>query len=182
MRLPLQQKAVSLLLEMGLKQQEGRHRQEVRAGKQGQGQRKGHGQKKGKSKNECKRKAKIFPYFNDRGCNHGSACKMLHGDFGMATLDDKMQANLRRKRRQLPPRRRLMLRRRQLRTLPSEAVWILDLGSGDFLCRKSPLRIGQAEEDQLTATISEHMSWMSMPTQGFLPRSDAQASYPFVGL
>ena len=101
----------------------------------------------------------------------------------MATIDDKMHANLRRKRRQLPLRRRLMLRHRQLRTLPSEAAWILDLGSGDcFLCKKSLLRIRQAVEDKVTASVSEHMSCMSMPKQRFPPRNDAQASYPFCRL
>ena len=55
---------------------------------------KGKGKDKGKAKgkDKGKGKGKICPYFNDKGCNHGSACKMLHEAPAMAARDDQTQA------------------------------------------------------------------------------------------
>ena len=45
--------------------------------KQGKGKGGGKGKDKGK-KGKGKGKGKICPFFNDKGRNYGSACKMLH--------------------------------------------------------------------------------------------------------
>ena len=54
---------------------------------------KGKGKGKGKGKDKDKGKGKICPYFNDKGFNYGSACKMLHEAPAMAARDDQTQAN-----------------------------------------------------------------------------------------
>ena len=56
------------------------------------GKGKGKGKDKGK-KGKGKGKGKICPLFNDKGCNHGSACKMLHEAPAMAARDDQTPAN-----------------------------------------------------------------------------------------
>ena len=56
------------------------------------GKGKGKGKDKGK-KGKGKGKGKICPLFNDKGCNHGSACKMLHEAPAMAARDDQTLAN-----------------------------------------------------------------------------------------
>ena len=51
------------------------------------------GRGKGKDKDKGKGKGKICPYFNDEGCNYGSACKMLHEAPAMAARHDQMWPN-----------------------------------------------------------------------------------------
>ena len=54
---------------------------------------KGKGKDKGK-KGKGKGKGKICPFYNDTGCNNGSACKMLHEAPAMASEVDQAPANL----------------------------------------------------------------------------------------
>ena len=56
------------------------------------GKGKGGGKDKGK-KGKGKGKGKTCPFFNDKGCNNGSACKMLREAPAMAARDDQTPAN-----------------------------------------------------------------------------------------
>ena len=47
------------------------------------------GKGKGKDKDKGKGKGKSCLHFNDKGCNYGSACKMLHEAPAMAACDDQ---------------------------------------------------------------------------------------------
>ena len=57
------------------------------------GKGKGKNKDKDKDKDKGKGKGKICPYFNDKGCNNGSARKMLHEAPAMAARDDQTQPN-----------------------------------------------------------------------------------------
>ena len=61
--------------------------------KQGKGKGGGKGKDKGK-KGKGKGKGKICPFFNDKGRNYGSACKMLHEAPAMVAEIDQAPANL----------------------------------------------------------------------------------------
>ena len=86
--------------ELRVQPQEGGHRQglegrkEAQANKgKGKGKGKDQGKEKGKDKGKGKGKGKVYPYFNDKGCNYGSACKMLHEAPAMAARDDQTRPN-----------------------------------------------------------------------------------------
>ena len=66
-------------------------KEEAQANK-GKGKGKGKDKSKGKGKDKGKRKGKICLFFNDKGCNHGSACKMLREAPAMAARDDQAHA------------------------------------------------------------------------------------------
>ena len=69
-------------------------KEEAQANK-GKGKGKGKDKDKGKGQDKGKGKCKICPYFNgNKGCNHGSACKMLHKAPAMAARDDHTRATL----------------------------------------------------------------------------------------
>ena len=84
--------------ELRVQPPEGRHRE----GQEGQGRnpsKNGKGKGKGKDKDKGKKgkgkgKGKICLFFNDKGCNHGGACKMLREAPAMAARGDQTQANL----------------------------------------------------------------------------------------
>ena len=65
-------------------------KEEAQANKGNKG--KGKGKDKGK-KGKGKGKGKVCPPFNDKGCNYGSACNMLHEAPAMAAKVDQAPAN-----------------------------------------------------------------------------------------
>ena len=65
-------------------------KEEAQANKGNKG--KGKGKDKGK-KGKGKGKGKVCPFCNDKGCNYGSACKMLHEAPAMAAKIDQAPAN-----------------------------------------------------------------------------------------
>ena len=61
----------------------------------GKGGKGGKGKGKGKGKGDAgkgKGKGKVCPFFNGKGCHHGSACKMLHEAPAMAARTDPAPA------------------------------------------------------------------------------------------